>query len=347
MRLAATFLVVLAIALAGCESLLEPQATVTGGLNSPTIAQAQAVPYNGPRARIAVVSFDQKAAKGYGRVGDGLADMLATELVNTNRFIVLERQELGAVMAEQDLARSGRVSAATGAPTGQIEGAELLVTGAVTAFEPNYQGGSVGGILLSRRHPGGLGAGLKQAYVAIDMRIIDARTSRIVGSVAGPRGWASASAHSATPRWRKPCGCAWPRPSSSSSAAPRPNTTTTTPRVGRWAPLSQQVKSPRAARSSPSSPSQSPGRNPLRSRPSPSNLSRSRRRLDNFPHGSDLREARRAIEGRRECRARHPAGGPGSAREVVLRHLARRQERLGSQGIHIHDRPEMTDHCRA
>jgi len=182
MRLAATFLAALAIALAGCESLFEPQATVTGGLNSPTIAQAQAVPYNGPRARIAVVSFDQKAAKGYGRVGDGLADMLATELVNTNRFIVLERQELGAVMAEQDLARSGRVSAATGAPTGQIEGAELLVTGAVTAFEPNYQGGSLGGILLSRRHPGGLGAGLKQAYIAIDMRIIDARTSRIVAA---------------------------------------------------------------------------------------------------------------------------------------------------------------------
>ena len=182
MKPAIALLAALSLLMTGCESLFEPQATVTGGLNSPTIAQAQAVPYNGPRARIAVVSFDQKAAKGYGHIGDGLADMLATELVNTNRFIVLERQELGAVMAEQDLARSGRVSAATGAPTGQIEGAELLVTGAVTAFEPNYQGGSAGGILLSRRHPGGLGAGLKQAYIAIDLRIIDARTSRIVAA---------------------------------------------------------------------------------------------------------------------------------------------------------------------
>lgn len=187
MRRAAALLAALAIGVAGCESLLEPQATVTGGANSPTIAQAQAVPYNGPRARIAVASFDQKAAKGYGRIGDGLADMLTTELVNTNRFIVLERQELGAVMAEQDLARSGRVSAATGAPTGQIEGAELLVTGAVTAFEPNYQGGGVGAILLSRRHPGGIGGGLKQAYIAIDMRLIDSRTSRVVnaGTVEG------------------------------------------------------------------------------------------------------------------------------------------------------------------
>jgi len=123
----------LAALLAGCPELLEPQATVTSGQNAPTIDQAQAIPYNGPRARIAVITFDNKTGKGYGRIGQGMADMLATEFVNTNRYIVLERQELGAVTAEQDLARSGRIQPGTGAPTGQIEGAELLVMGALTA----------------------------------------------------------------------------------------------------------------------------------------------------------------------------------------------------------------------
>lgn len=173
------------VVLAGCEGLnefMEPSPRVVGGQNAPTIGQAQAIPYNGPRARIAVITFDNKAGASYGRVGHGLADMLATELVNTNRYIVLERQELGAVTAEQDLARSGRVMPGTGAPTGQIEGAELLVMGALTAFEPNYQGGGLGAIRIHRRHPGGIGAGIKQAYMAIDLRVVDARTSRIVAA---------------------------------------------------------------------------------------------------------------------------------------------------------------------
>jgi curli biogenesis system outer membrane secretion channel CsgG len=168
----------LAVGLCGCAELMEPQAYPRTPQNAPSIDQVQAVPYNGPLARIAVISFEDKSAKGYARIGDGLAEMLTTELVNTNRFLVYERQQLGAVMAEQDLATSGRIQPGTEAPTGQIHGAELLVTGAVTAFEPNYQGGGVG--LVAPRLPLGLGVAGKQAYMAIDLRIIDARTSRIL-----------------------------------------------------------------------------------------------------------------------------------------------------------------------
>ncbi len=176
----------LAVVLAGCAELLDPQPQITGGLNTPTIDQAQAVPYNGPRARIAVLDFEQKAAQGYAHIGSGMSDMLATELLNTNRFIVLERQKLAGVLAEQDLARTGRIQPGTGAPTGQVEGAELLITGAITEFDPDYQGGGIGfgGGHFHRRHGGigGVGLGLKQAYVALDLRVIDTRTSRIVAA---------------------------------------------------------------------------------------------------------------------------------------------------------------------
>mgnify|MGYP005837258569 CR=1 FL=1 len=176
--------VVAAVLAAGCDSLMQPVAYPTGGQNQPTIDQAQAQPYNGPMARIAVLDFDQKTAKGYAQIGTGMADMLSTELLNTNRFIVLERQKLGGVLAEQDLARSGRIQPGTEAATGQIEGAELLVTGAVTEFEPDYQGGGagIGGGRFGHHSGGiaGIGAGLKQAYIAIDLRVVDARTSRIV-----------------------------------------------------------------------------------------------------------------------------------------------------------------------
>jgi len=177
------------IVLAGCDSFqnfMNPPPMVQRGAESGGIAEAQAVPYNGPRARIAVLDFEQKAAQGYAQIGQGMADMLATELVNTNRYIVLERQKLAGVLAEQDLARTGRIQAGTGAPTGQVEGAELLVTGAITEFEPNYQGGGLGlgGIRLGhhRSGGGGIGLGLKQAYVALDLRVIDTRTSRIVAA---------------------------------------------------------------------------------------------------------------------------------------------------------------------
>lgn len=169
----------LAMGLTGCADFLEPKAAVTGGMGGPSIGQAQAEFYNGPKARIAVIAFDNKTGVGH-RIGDGMTDMLATALFETGRFIVLERRELGGVLAEQDLARSGRVRADAGIPTGQVEGAELLVTGSITEFEPNFQGGSIG--IIMPRMPLGIGATGKQAHIAIDLRVIDARTSRIVAA---------------------------------------------------------------------------------------------------------------------------------------------------------------------
>jgi curli biogenesis system outer membrane secretion channel CsgG len=168
-----------ALALAFCASCapIQPTAVVTSG-GGPGIAEAQAVPYNGPKARIAVSTFVDKSAKGYQDIGEGMSDMLTTALFHTNRFIVLERGALGEVLREQDLAASGRVKGGTEAPTGEIEGAELLVVGAITEFEP--KAGGVGGGLLT----GGFGAGVgvSMAHIAIDIRIIDAKTSRILSA---------------------------------------------------------------------------------------------------------------------------------------------------------------------
>lgn len=156
---------------------MQPTAMVTSG-GGPGIAEAQAVPYNGPKARITVAKFVDKSAKSYGRIGDGMTDMLTTALFHTNRFIVLERGELGEVLQEQDLAASGRIKRGTEAPTGEIEGAELLVVGAITEFEPRA-GGFGGGIISG---PIGAGIGVKTAHIAIDIRVIDAKTSRILAA---------------------------------------------------------------------------------------------------------------------------------------------------------------------
>jgi curli biogenesis system outer membrane secretion channel CsgG len=167
----------------GCQTT--PTAKVTSGQEGPSISEAQQEAYDGPKARIAIAQFKDKTGKGWwtGQIGDGMADMLATGLFNTNRYIVLERHILGDVLAEQDLGASGRVRKQTAAPIGQIEGAELLITGAVTEFEPGSSGvgGDIGGTV--GRVVGGVLGAIKKAHLAIDMRLIDTRTSRIVAAV--------------------------------------------------------------------------------------------------------------------------------------------------------------------
>jgi curli biogenesis system outer membrane secretion channel CsgG len=173
------------ISFVGCA----PTAEVSQGYGGPDMQAAQAAAYNGPQARIAISRFTDKTGKGWwtGDIGDGMADMLATALFNSNRFIVLERSTLSDVLSEQDLGASGRVSQETAAPIGQIEGAELLVTGAVTGYEPDAGGlgGAIGGLFGSPY--GEIASSIKNSYLAIDIRVIDTRTSRILaaGTVEG------------------------------------------------------------------------------------------------------------------------------------------------------------------
>ena len=165
--------------------LIPPKATVTTP-EGKSIDEAQREAYDGPKARIAVARFTDKTGKGWwtGAIGDGMADMMATALFHSNRYIVLERQTLGEVLREQDLGASGRVKRGTEAPIGEIEGAELLITGAVTEFEGAQSGvgGALGGIGAAGRILGGISGGIKNDHMAIDVRIVDTKTSRIVAA---------------------------------------------------------------------------------------------------------------------------------------------------------------------
>lgn len=153
--------------LAGCYTT---SATVVGSSGGQTVSQAQAAPYNGPQKRIAVSNFDVRSGQDSREIGAGMSDMLTNALFNSGRFIVLEREQLGEVMKEQDLAASGRFKQETAAPKGQLEGAELLIRGSIIQFEPNCKGGSA--ILVSG----------KQACLAINLRIVDAATGRVVNA---------------------------------------------------------------------------------------------------------------------------------------------------------------------
>lgn len=190
-----------ALLLAGCA----PSATVTKG-GGASISEAQGEAYDGPKARIAVGGILDKSGSGTkslsgqlailarrgagmeaNAVTGGIRDMITTALFQSNRFIVLERDAIGDALLEQEFSASGKVGETTTIPTGQIEGAELLVVGAITGFDAAAAGG--GGfpipIPINRgRDVVVLDIEVRKAFVSMDLRVIDVRTGRVVSTVA-------------------------------------------------------------------------------------------------------------------------------------------------------------------
>jgi len=154
----------------------------TGGASA-----ADIISYQGPKARIAVSSFEVKAGKAWGSIGDGMQEMLIDSLFKTNRFIVLEKAALQDLQGEFELGSSGW---STNAPAkGTFETADIILTGAITAFEPDYKKRGGGGFVipLPLKIGGGLKIEKKEAYIAASIRLVDVRTRRIIktGTVEG------------------------------------------------------------------------------------------------------------------------------------------------------------------
>lgn len=126
---------------------------------------------------LAVNEFQNHTTAGwwYGGVGDDLAGMLTNELAGTGKFKMVERDKLSAVLDEQDLAASGRVSKKTGAKIGKMTGAQYLVMATLSAFEEDVKG--TGGGLSFR----GISVGGKKedAYLAVDLRVVNTTTGEV------------------------------------------------------------------------------------------------------------------------------------------------------------------------
>jgi curli biogenesis system outer membrane secretion channel CsgG len=129
------------------------------------------------RPTIGVAEFTNQSGAAWWRGGVGweLSSMLSNELASTGSFHVVERQKLQNVLEEQNLAASGRMAPGQGAKIGKLTGADYLVTGTVSAYEENTS--STGGGFTFK----GIGLGGKQseAYLAIDLRVINTTTGDV------------------------------------------------------------------------------------------------------------------------------------------------------------------------
>lgn len=160
----------LAVMLAGCATTEQSRS-----LEVPKVAAATAPAYQGARAPIAVGKFDNRSnyqrgifSDGIDRLGSQSKTILISHLQQTNRFSVLDRDNL----AESKQEAQYKGSAQT------IKGADYLVTGAVSEFGRKDVG--------DKQLFGLLGRGKSQvAYAKVTLNIVNAATSEVVYSVQG------------------------------------------------------------------------------------------------------------------------------------------------------------------
>ena len=126
----------------------------------------------GGKLRIAVLDFENTSAWTYWgpQLGAAAATQVASELVRSGEFSVIERSVLEAVLEEQSLGQSGAVDAATAARLGKLLGVQALLTGAVTQFSVQTHGGGLGPVSVS----------YTEATSVIDARLIDVNTGEIL-----------------------------------------------------------------------------------------------------------------------------------------------------------------------
>lgn len=132
------------------------------------------------QAAIMVGDMLTKAANASSAIGDGLREMLITALHNSGRFIVVERMDLQTLAAEQALSRSRMASPGAAIPEARMDVAEVMIVGAVTEFEPEAGGGGIN--LGITKLPFSFGRQTSNAHMAIDIRVVDIASGRVLGA---------------------------------------------------------------------------------------------------------------------------------------------------------------------
>ena len=132
-------------------------------------------PYAGPRYPISVGKFDNRSSfmrgvftDGVNRLGSQAKTILLSHLQQTNRFSVLERENMGELQQEAQIANTKQA----------LKGARYVITGDVTEFGRKEVG--------DHQLFGIMGRGKQQiAYAKVTLNVVDVNTSEIIYSSAG------------------------------------------------------------------------------------------------------------------------------------------------------------------
>ena len=160
--------VAIAAALSGCA---------TESSRSVAVQQVETAnkPYTGPRSPISIGKFDNRSdfmrgifSDGIDRLGSQAKTILITHLQQTNRFNVLDRDNLKELKEETALSNKAQ----------NLKGADYVITGDVTEFGRKEVG--------DQQLFGILGRGKSQvAYAKVNLNIVNTSTAEVVYSTQG------------------------------------------------------------------------------------------------------------------------------------------------------------------
>jgi curli biogenesis system outer membrane secretion channel CsgG len=137
---------------------------------------------------IAVSEFESRVSNFQG--GAGMAEMLTNALIQSKRFVVLERQVINQVLDEQDFAASNRTAKALkSAETGKVIPSQLLIIGTITEYAAATKGSGGGLSIMGIR----LNKSKSSSHIGLIIRIVDSTTGEVLDSVS-VEGEASAGA---------------------------------------------------------------------------------------------------------------------------------------------------------
>ena len=124
------------------------------------------------KVRIAVMNFENNSQWHWwgNRLGEAAADELVTQLFQTGKFSVVERDQINAILGEQDFGQSGRVNPTQAAEIGKILGVQVILTGSITKFAIDEKGGGFGRV----------GVRYSEAETNLDVRLINVNTAEIL-----------------------------------------------------------------------------------------------------------------------------------------------------------------------
>jgi curli biogenesis system outer membrane secretion channel CsgG len=135
--------------------------------------------------KVGIKSFKNPSNYSHSTIGNGLTDILSTELGNTGKFNILDREHIDELTKEIDFGSSGYGDKNTFAQKGSLLGVQYLLMGEVTTFNYTEQRGA------PRNKVNLLGPNtivvdyLKQADVRVDFHLVDVTTGEHVIDAAG------------------------------------------------------------------------------------------------------------------------------------------------------------------
>jgi curli biogenesis system outer membrane secretion channel CsgG len=137
------------------------------------------LPPNAIQQTVAVTRFENRAGiRGEWKLGDGMADLLVAELLASDNFIVIERQEIAKIIGEQAFQNLPQFRKEGRAKSGRLVHSRYLIRGVVNDFSETSRFSLIAGIthfFTSWQ--------MSKARVSMTLTIISVETGEIIGSI--------------------------------------------------------------------------------------------------------------------------------------------------------------------